>query len=136
MALQYTDKAVQLILDSGYDTIFDGGTMEFRTGAPPGPGAAPGGVLVWTKAVGAGMYNATVGRTKGLAAALSAAAAAAGVIGHYRLKAVGDTGAATQLEAREEGVVTGTGGGGDIEADNTNVAIGQIVTVTAKTISM
>lgn len=136
MTLQLTDKAVQLLLDSGYDTIYDGGDLEFRSGAPPGPGAVPGGVLLWTKAVGANMMAATVGRIKGLTAQLSAAAVAGGVIGHYRLKAVGDTGAATQTEAREEGVITATGGGGDITVDNTNVAAAQIVTVTAKTVAL
>jgi hypothetical protein len=136
MAIAFTDKAVQLLLDTGYDNIFDGGTLELRSGAPPGPGAAPTGTLIWSIATGANMMAATVGRTKALTAVLSAAAVAGAVVGHYRLKAAGDTGAATQTQAREEGTVTATGGGGDMTIDNTNVANGQVVTVTAKTIAL
>jgi hypothetical protein len=63
-------------------------------------------------------------------------AGASGTAGHYRLKASGDTAAATQNEKRMEGTVTATGGGGDMTIDNTNVASGQPVTVTSFSVAM
>jgi hypothetical protein len=137
MAIQITDKCARDVLDSGYDTIFDGGALEIRTGAPPGPGQAPSGTLLWAEdPLPANLFAAASGRSKGLSAVLSDPGDAAGVAGHYRLKAVGDTGAVTQNEARQEGTVTITGGGGDMTIDNPNIAVGQIVTVTAFSVAL
>jgi hypothetical protein len=100
-----TDAAARAILDTGYDTIYDNGTIEYRSGAAPGPSLAATGILLWSKATGANFLAASAGRSKGLTAVLTGAAAGAGVAGHYRLKAAGDTNAVTQNEAREEGTV-------------------------------
>lgn len=136
MAIAITDACARAILDSGYDTIFDGGILEIRTGAAPGPGESPSGTVLWAGAAGANMFAPASGRSKGLSLSISGQAVAPGVAGHYRLKASGDTGAATENEPRQEGTVTGTGGGGDLILDNTSIALGQVVTVTALTVSL
>lgn len=128
--IDVTDATVRGLLDSGYDATFpNGSVLEIRSGARPGAGAAPAGVVLWSRVLGAGTFAAAVGRAKGLVAALAAAGIAAGAAAHYRLKAPGDTGAATQAEPRQEGSVTGVGGGGDMEVSNVNVAVGQNLSV-------
>lgn len=128
--IEVTDAAVRGILDSGYDATFpNGSVLEIRSGARPGAGAPPSGIVLWSKVLGAGAFAAAAGRAKGLSAALAAAGIAAGVAAYYRLTAPGDTGAATQAEPRQEGSVTAVGGGGDMEVSNTNVAVGQNLSV-------
>lgn len=136
MSLNLTDALVRAILDSGWDTAFDDGTLEIRTGAPPGAGAAPTGTLLWSFVLPADSFAAASGRSKQKNGAWTGNAAAAGVAGHYRLKDNGDTAAATQNEKRMEGTVTATGGGGDMTIDNTNIASGQPVTVTSFSVAM
>jgi hypothetical protein len=136
MAIAITDALARAILDSGYDAAFDSGTLEIRTGAPPGPGAAPTGTLLWTFALPADSFAAASGRSKQKNGSWTGAAAAAGTAGHYRLKATGDTAAATQNEKRQEGTVTATGGGGDMTIDNTNIAAAQVVTVTSFSVAL
>lgn len=66
---------------------------------------------------------------KALAGVWTAAAAGAGPAGHYRIK---DAAGATH----EQGSVTATGGGGDMVLQNTSIAAGQQVTVTAYSLVM
>lgn len=136
MAVLITDAAARAILDTGYDTAFDAGVLEIRTGAPPGPGAAPAGTLLWSEALPADAFAASSGRSKQKNGTWEAAAVATGTAGHYRLKASGDTGAATQNEKRQEGTVTITGGGGDMTIDNTSIATSQSVTVTSFSVAL
>jgi hypothetical protein len=136
MSLNLTDALVRAILDSGWDPAFDSGTLEIRTGAPPGAGQVPGGSLLWTFALPADSFAAASGRSKAKNGTWTGNAGASGTAGHYRLKASGDTAAATQNEKRMEGTVTATGGGGDMTIDNTNVASGQPVTVTSFSVAM
>ena len=136
MAIAITDKAVQNILDTGYDAVFNGATLEIRSGTAPGPGLAPTGTLLCAITLPADAFASTVTRTKAKAGTWSGTGAAAGSAGHYRLKATGDTAAATQTEARQEGTVTATGGGGDLTLDNVSIAVGQVVTVNTFTVSI
>lgn len=107
-------------------TVGTSPTLEFRTG-PPNPAgiaAADTGTLLvavplpldWASASGTGAI-ALLGTWSGTGASV-------GVIGHYRLKSSGGT-------CHEDGTVTVTGAGGDITVDNTSVAIGQPLVVTA-----
>jgi hypothetical protein len=133
MAITMTDALVRAILDGGYDAVFNSGTLEARSGAAPGAGAAPAGTLLWSFGVPADAMAAASGRSKqknGVWTSVGLAGAGGGTVaGHYRFKAVGDTGAATQNEARQEGSITITGGGGDMTVDNPNIATGQSMTV-------
>ena len=136
MAVALTDKTARDILDSGYDPIFNGGKIQFRSGAPPGPGQTPSGTLLAEEDLPADAFAAASGRSKAKAGTWQTVGLAAGTLGHYRMIAAGDTGAATQNEARQEGTITATGGGGDMTVDNVNIAVGQTITVTSFSVSI
>jgi hypothetical protein len=59
-----------------------------------------------------------------------AAADAAGNAGHFRIRQSGDANGADATQIRAEGTVTATGGGGDLELDNINIAVGQAISIT------
>lgn len=136
MAVQLSDALARAILDSGYDAAFNAGKLQFRTGAPPGPGQTPAGTLLAEEDLPADAFAPASGRQKAKAGTWQTVGAAAGVAGHYRLIAPGDTGAATQNEPRQEGTITPTGGGGDMTLDNTNIAAGQTITVTSFSVAV
>lgn len=98
--------------------------LQLRTGAPPADcTAADTGTLLAECAVPADWLTAASGGAKtklGSWSFTGLAAAGAGTnIGHYRLK---DTAGTT---CYDQGTVTVTGGGGDMEIDNTNIAQNQ-----------
>lgn len=135
MTVSFTDKTANDTLD-GLDAFYNAGKVSFYTGAAPGANAVPTGTLLAQATIPADMWASAAGRAKALNAAIaSAAAVAAGVIGYFRVTAAGDSGTATQAERREEGTATVTGGGGDMIVDNTNVAVGQVVTITQYTLT-
>lgn len=134
MAITVTDKTAQITLDA-LDATWNSGKLQFRTGAPPGANAAPTGTLLVEITLPADAFAAASGRTKTKLGTWSGLSVAIGTIGHYRLIASTDTGIATQAEAREEGTVTLTGAGGDLQVDAHPSSIGQTVTVTAYTYS-
>jgi len=75
------------------------------------------------------MQKASAGsKAKTVAAWQELSADAARTAGHFRIYASDGT---TQ---HLQGTVSGTGGGGDMELDNTTIALGQSVTVTAFTL--
>jgi hypothetical protein len=119
MATTKTTAFLNTTLDSGVDAVFNAGKIQIRTGAAPGANAAPTGTLLWEFTLPADAF----------------AAAASGAKAKQGTWSTTATAAATQNEARIEGTVTGTGGGGDMTVDNTSIANGQTVTVTAFTIS-
>ena len=136
MAIALTDALVRAILDSGYDAVFNGGKLQLRSGAPPGPGAVPGGTLLAEITLPADAFAAASGRSKAKSGTWQSTGVAGGTLGHYRMITSSDTGAATQNESRQEGTVTATGGGGDLTVDNTSIAVDQQVTITAFSVSM
>jgi hypothetical protein len=118
--------------------IYNSGVLEIRTGAPPGPNAADAGTLLASITLPADALDPSGdGVRVKLGTWQDAAADAAGTAGHYRIKQSGDTGGATGADdERLEGTITGTGGGGDMELNNTNIAVGQQVTISAFTLTM
>ena len=129
MATAFNTITKNTMLDS-IDATFNDGTLEIRTGAPPGPAAAPTGTLLVSIALPADLWAAASNAVKPLNAALATTAAVgAGIAGHFRIKATGDTGAVSTTQHRIEGTITATGGGGDITLDNTSIAVGQNVTI-------
>lgn len=105
-----------------HTALLNGGTRELRTGSPPAnPAAGATGTLIATLAYGSPAYSAASGGTAASAAIANATAVATGTVGHYRDKASGGT-------AVCDGVVTGTGGGGDMTLDNPAVVSGQTIT--------
>jgi hypothetical protein len=127
MTLDLNNTLANLGLDAIYDTHFPAGsTVEIRTGAPAGAEGAAGGALLVPVVTPAAPWAVAAAGSKAKSGVWAAAATGAGVAGSFRMK----NAAGTKLE---EGTVTATGGGGDMTVDNTNVAIGQNVTITGYT---
>lgn len=125
MAIQMSVTARNGMLDSMETTVGTGPILEIRSGAPPANcAAADSGTLLasmtlpsdWMAAAASGSKSKS-GTWQDLTANATGAAA------HYRLK---DSGGST---CHEQGTVSGTGGGGDMELDNTSIVAGQQVTV-------
>ncbi len=129
MTIAYSDNLATYVLDSGYTKWASADLLQLRSGAAPGPNAAPTGTLLATVVLPASPMNAAAARAKTKNGTWSVAAVATGTIGHYRLVKAGDPGTADATQPREEGSVTITGGGGDMTVDNTSIAINQVVTV-------
>lgn len=110
-----------------YDTLFPAGALlQIRTGSPAGAENAAGGSLLCEITLPSSPWAAAASGSKAKQNTWSNTASGAGTAGHYRLKNSGDT-------HREEGTITATSGGGDMELDNTSIAIGQVVTVSTFT---
>lgn len=141
MTLVLSTKMANVILDAignaGAGINFDSGILEIRSGAAPGPDAAATGTVLATITLPADAFAAAA--TKSMAKAgtwQDASADATGTAAHFRLRQTGDTNGATgTTDERIEGTVTITGGGGDMELDNTSIASGQQVTINTFTLN-
>lgn len=129
MAFQFSVAARNAALDAIETAIGTTPTLRIRTGAAPANAAAAstGTVLAemvlpsdWMAAASAGS-KAISGTWQDLAAD------AAGIAGHFEIV----QGATRHVQ----GTVTATSGGGDMEIQNTNIAVGQQITVTAFTLN-
>jgi hypothetical protein len=121
--------ALKNVLLDGLDSAFNAGTLTIRTGPAPGANAAATGTVLATITLPADAFAAASGGTKAAQGTWQDASAdASGTAQHFRLV----SGAGTLVL---EGTVTATGVGGDLELDNTSVASGQQVTITAFTLS-
>lgn len=105
--------------------------LKIRSGAPPTniTDADSGTVLATLSLPSDWMAAASGGSVSLTGTWQDASADAAGTAGHFRLYASDGT---TQ---HMQGTVTATGGGGDMELDNTSIASGQSVTITAFTLT-
>lgn len=125
MAMQFSVGARNASLDGLEAHIGTAPTLRIRTGAPPANAAAAstGTILAEMTLPSDWMAAAASGSKALLGTWQDLAADAAGTAGHFEIV----QGATRHIQ----GTVTGTGGGGDMELQNTNVAIGQQITVTA-----
>lgn len=130
MPVQYSVEVRNAMLDAIESTTGTSARLRIYTGTAPAntAAAATGTLLVDMTLPSDWMANAS-GGTKALAGTWQTTAAAAGTAGYYRIWNSGVT------RCDEQGTVTLTAGGGDITLDNTNIASGQTVTITAKTIT-
>ena len=104
--------------------------LQIRTGAQPANcAAAAAGTLLAEITCPSDWMSAAAAGSKALSGSWTIAAVAAGTAAHYRMM---DNAGTT---CHEQGTVTITGGGGDITLDNTNIANGQTVTITSKTLT-
>lgn len=116
-------------LDAIESSIGISAIMKLRTGAPPtNITDADSGTVIATISLGSDWMNPASSGTKVQNGTWQDASAdAAGTVGHFRIYASDGT---TQ---HIQGTVTATGGGGDMEINNTVVAAGQQITVTGFT---
>ncbi|RAP39423.1 hypothetical protein BYZ73_20635 [Rhodovulum viride] len=129
MAFQFSTAARNAALDAIETATGSGPTLELRSGAAPADcGAADTGTLLASMTLPGDWLAAAANGTKAMLGTWQdSAAAAAGTVGHFRVR----QGAACHIQ----GSVTATGGGGDMTLDNPALASGQQVTVTAFTLS-
>ena len=117
--------------------LYDGGVLEIRTGAAPGPDAADTGTLLASITLPTPAFGAAAAGAAALAGTWEDASAdAAGTAAHFRIKQTGDAGGASgATDERIEGTVTATSGSGDIELQNVSIAAGQAVQLTSFSIT-
>ncbi len=129
MAFQFSTAARNAALDAIETAIGAAPTLEIRSGAAPAScAAADSGTVLATMALPSDWLAAAAAGAKALSGTWQDAAAdAAGTAGHFRIKA----GATCHIQ----GSVTATGGGGDMTLDNTNIAVGQQITITSFTLN-
>jgi hypothetical protein len=103
-------------------------TIEIRSGTKPAtPETAASGTLLATVAI-SGSFTSTGGVLTS-ADPVAVAPAASGTAGHFRLKQSGGT-------AVLDGVVTATGGGGDLQLGSTTITTGVNVDLGVPTITV
>lgn len=134
MTMQLSVGARNAMLDAIEAVVGASAKLRIYSGAQPANcAAARSGTLLCEILLPADWMSAAVGGVKALSGTWSgvgAAGAGAGTnAGHYALM---DASGAT---CHEQGSVTGSGGGGDLTLDNTSIATGQTVTITAKTLT-
>lgn len=104
-------------------------TLEIRTGAPPtGPGDADSGTLLATITLPNPAFAAAASGQMAKSGTWSVAASGAGVAGHFRIKAAGTT-------VIVQGTAGETADTPDLVLDNSDIASGQTVTVSAFTLT-
>ena len=113
-------------LDAIETTIGTSAVLRIRSGAPPADCAtADSGTVLAEMTLPSDYMAAAASGSKAKSGTWEDASAnAAGTAGHFRMYDSAGTTCHTQ------GTVTGTGGGGDMELDNTSIASGQQVTIT------
>lgn len=133
MAMQLSTAARNAALDAIETAIGASPILriyDLTAGAPANCAASITGTVLATMNLPADFMAAASGGAKSLSGSWSDAAAdAAGIADFYRIFANDGT------TCHEQGTVTATAGGGDMTLDNTNIAVGQTVTITSKTIT-
>lgn len=125
MALQLSVTVRNARLDTIESTISTAPILEIRTGAAPADCAtADSGTLLASMTLPSDWMAAASSGAKAKSGTWQDASAnATGTAGHFRIK---DSGGST---CHIQGTVTATGGGGDLQLDNTSIASGQSVTI-------
>jgi hypothetical protein len=130
MATQLSVSARNARLDAIETAIGVSPKLQLRTGpAPVNCAAADTGSLIAEITMPADWMNAASSGSKTMLGTWQVNASGTGTVGHYRLK--DSTGTTTHVQ----GSVTVTGGGGDMEIQNTSVNAGQQITVTSYTLT-
>lgn len=129
MAFQFSTAARNAAIDAVETATGTGPTLEIRSGAAPATCAtADSGTVLATLALPSDWLAAASGGSKTISGTWQDLSAdATGTAGHFRVK----QGATCHIQ----GSITATGGGGDMTLDNTSIAVGQQVTVTAFTLT-
>jgi len=130
LALQMSDPVRNARLDIIETTMGLSPVLTVRVGAPPANCAAANtaGAVLATINLPSDWMNAASGGTKTMAGSWQDSSAdAGGTAGHFRIH----QGATCHLQ----GVITTTGGGGDMTVDSTTLTAGQYFTVTAFTLT-
>ena len=131
MTIQHSDAVRNARLDQFETTVGASAIMRIRSGAPPANCAAAdtGTVLATINLPADWLAAAASGQKAKSGTWEDASADAAGTAGHFRIYDSGGT------VCHQQGTITATSGGGDMELDNTVLALGQQFTVTSYTLT-
>jgi hypothetical protein len=131
MALQLSVSVRNARLDQIESTIGASAILQIRSGAQPADcAAADSGTLLASMTLPSDWMAAAASGSKAKSGTWEDASAdATGTAAHFRIK--DSTGTTCHLQ----GSVSGTGGGGDLELNNTSIAAGQTVTITGFTLT-
>lgn len=131
MTLQLSTTVRNAMLDAIETAIGASAVLKLRSGAPPANvGTADSGTVIATLNLPADWMAAAAAGAKAKAGTWEDTSAdAAGTVGHFRIYA------SDGVTAHLQGTVTGSGGGGDMELDNTVIESGQQITITSFTIN-
>jgi hypothetical protein len=131
MALQLSTTVRNAMLDQFETTIGTSAVLKIRTGAAPADcGTADSGTVLATISLASDWMAAASGGSKAKTGTWQDASADdTGTAAHFRLYATDGT------TCHAQGTVTATGGGGDMEVDNTSFASGQTFTVNTFTLT-
>jgi hypothetical protein len=131
VAVQLSATVRNAILDAIETAVGATAVLKIRTLAPPATVAtADTGTVLATLTLPADWMSAAAAGAKAKLGTWSDASAdATGTAAHWRLYASDGT------TAHAQGTVTATGGGGDLQLDDITVTSGQVVTITAFTLT-
>lgn len=131
MAIQLSVAVRNARLDSIETTVGTAAILRIRTGGQPATCAtADSGTVLAEATLPSDWMAAASSGTKALSGTWQDASANAnGTAGHFRIY---DSAGTT---CHMQGSITGTGGGGDMELNNTSIASTQTVTITAFTLT-
>lgn len=131
MALQLSVAVRNARADAIESTIGTSPVLEIRSGAAPANcAAADSGTVLATLNLPSDWMAAASGGAKSINGTWEDTSAdATGTAAHFRIKANGGS------PCHAQGTVTVTGGGGDLQVDNTSFATGQAFSITAFTIT-
>lgn len=130
MAIQLSTTVRNARLDQIETTIGVTPLLDIRTGAQPANCAsADSGTELEHLALPSDWLAAASSGSKAKAGTWSGTVDATGTAAHFRIKESTDT------TCHIQGSVTATGGGGDMEVDNTSFAVGQTFTVSTFTLT-
>lgn len=131
MAFQLSVTARNASLDALETAVGTSPIMTIVSGsAPANCGSANTGTVLATMTLPSDWLAAASSGQKALSGTWQDLSAdAAGTAGHFRVHNSGGT------VCHMQGTITATGGGGDMELDNTNIATGQQITITSFTIT-
>ena len=129
MAFQFSTTVRNAAIDAIETSIGASPTLEIRAGTmPANPATADVGALLATMVLPADWMTAAANGSKSLLGTWSDTSAdAAGTAAYFRIK--------VSTTCHIQGTITATGGGGDMTLDNTNIAAGQQITITAFTLT-
>jgi hypothetical protein len=131
MTLQYSVAVRNAKLDAVETAIGASAILKIRTGAPPANCAAAdaGTVLATLNLPADWMAAASAGSKSKSGTWQDLTADATGTAAHFRIYA------SDGVTCHAQGTITLTGGGGDMTVDNTSIASGQQVDITAFTLT-
>ena len=129
MAFQFSVAARNAAIDAIETAIGAAPTLEIRSGTiPANTATADAGTLLASMTLPSDWMSAASNGSKTLLGTWSDTSAdAAGTASYFRIKAAGT--------CHIQGTITATGGGGDMTLDNTSIASGQQISITAFTLT-